>query len=76
MVEVKDLRGWSLLPGWIQSECLAEIRSMLDQQGDHLGDAAEVITIVYDAEQSHVDMVVRIIPAPTTVRLDICHNKK
>lgn len=76
MVEVKDLRGWSLLPGSLQSQCLAEIQSMLDRQGGHSDDAAEVTTIVYDADQSHVDMDVRIIHAPTTVRVELCPSKK
>lgn len=76
MVEVRDLRGWSRLPGWLQCKCLAEIQSTLDRQEDHSDAVAEVTSIVSDAGLSHVSMDVRIIHAPTTVKVEICHSKK
>lgn len=71
MVEVRDLREWSLLPGWIQCLCLAEAKSMLDRVRVHSDDVALVTRTVYDAEASAVSMDVRITHALTTVRFEV-----
>ena len=71
MVEVKDLKGWSRLPAYLQKSSLAKVRFMMDRQEASSDAVAEVTSIVYDAGASHVSMDVRIIPALETVRIEI-----